>query len=39
MRLSSKNKLVFFYNDNTKVEFILNIKYLYDSEVDEKKFF
>lgn len=34
-----KNKLVVFYNDNTKVEFILNIKYLYNSEVDEKNIF
>ena len=34
-----KNNLVVFYNDNTKVEFILNIKYLYDSEVDEKNIF
>lgn len=34
-----KNQLVVFYNDNTKVEFNLNIKYLYDSEVDEKNIF
>ena len=34
-----KNQLVVFYNDNTKVEFDLNIKYLYDSKVDEKNIF
>lgn len=34
-----KNKLVIFYNDNTKIEFNLNIKYLYDSEVNEKNVF
>ncbi|WP_323591471.1 hypothetical protein [Aliarcobacter butzleri] len=34
-----RNKLVVFYNDNTKVEFNLNIKYLYDSKIDEKKVF
>lgn len=34
-----KNKLVVFYNDNTKIEFNLNIKYLYDSEVNEKNIF
>lgn len=34
-----KNKLVIFYNDNIKIEFNINIKYLYDSEVNERNVF
>lgn len=37
--MPGKNKLVIFYNDNTTVEIKLDIKYLYDSEKNQKEVF
>lgn len=37
--MPGKNKLVIFYNDNTTVEIKLDIKYLYDSEKNQKDVF